>query len=84
MRRLRIVKINKIEPIQPVDQNEKPAPLERFKAVTKDITEKALEIVNRISVNEMSRPQPKAEVVEEYYLLHHYLDFLKRLVSKKK
>jgi hypothetical protein len=81
MERLRIVKMEKIEPIPDIDQRGTSDPLERFKAVVRDLTESALEIVNRISANEMSKPEPQAELVEEYYLLHHYLDFLKRFAS---
>lgn len=83
MERLRIVKMEARESIQNINQGEKKDPLERFKAVTRDLTEKALEIVNRISVDEMSKPEPQTELVEDYYLLFHYLDFLRRFVSSK-
>jgi hypothetical protein len=83
MERLRIVKMEERESIQNINQGEKKDPLERFKAVTRDLTEKALEIVNRISVDEMSKPEPQTELVEDYYLLFHYLDFLRRFVSSK-
>jgi hypothetical protein len=49
--------------------------------VVKDITEKALEIVNRISIQEMGKEKSHFELLEEYSLLYHYLDFLKRFVS---
>lgn len=81
MEKLRLVKVEKIEPIRDIDQGKASDPLVRFKAVTRDLTEKALEIVNRISANEMSKPKPQTELVEDYYLLYHYLDFLKRFVS---
>jgi len=83
MERLRIVKMEEKESIQNINQGEKRDPLERFKAVTRDLTEKALEIVNRISVDEMSKPEPQTELVEDYYLLFHYLDFLRRFASAK-
>jgi len=83
MERLKIVKMEERESIQNINQGEKKDPLERFKAVTRDLTEKALEIVNRISVDEMSKPEPQTELVEDYYLLFHYLDFLRRFVSSK-
>jgi len=83
MERLKIVKMEERESIQNINQSEKKDQFERFKAVTRDLTEKALEIVNRISVNEMSKPEPQTELVEDYYLLFHYLDFLRRLVSSK-
>jgi hypothetical protein len=81
MERLRIVKMEERESIQNINQGEKKDPLVRFKAVTKDLTEKALEIVHRISVDEMSKPEPQTELVEDCYLLYHYLDFLKRFAS---
>jgi len=81
MERLRIVKMEKIEPIPDIDQRGTSDPLERFKAVVRDLTESALEIVNRISANEMSKPEPQAELVENYYLLYHYPNFLKRFTS---
>lgn len=47
MERLKIVKMQKRESIQNINRGEKD-PLERFRAVTRDVIEKALEIVNRI------------------------------------
>jgi hypothetical protein len=84
MEELKIIKMRNREVTQHLDQSEKSDPLKRFKAVTRDLTEKVLEVINRISINEMSKSQPQAELVEDYYLLYHYLDFLKRLASSKK
>jgi predicted GNAT family N-acyltransferase len=83
MERLRLVKTEEMNPIQDINQRGTTDPLERFKGVARDLTEKALEIVNRISAKEMSKLEPQAELVEEYYLLYHYLDFLKRFALKK-
>jgi len=83
MGELRIVRTEELDQSRHISGMEKPDQLERFKAVTRDLTEKALEIVNRISANEMSKPMPQAQIVEEYYLIHHYLDFLKRFALKK-
>ncbi len=55
--------------------------MELFKAVVGSLTEDALEVVNRIAAQEMSKPQPNAELVEEYYLLFHYLDYMKRFMA---
>ena len=71
------------ESIQNINRGGEKDPLERFKAVTRDVIEKALEIVNRVSTNEMSKPEPQTELIEDYYLLFHYLDFLRRFVSSK-
>jgi hypothetical protein len=81
MGELRVVKTEELAQSHYRSGVEKPSQLGRFKAVTRDLTEKALEIVNRLSANEMSKPEPQAELVEDYYLLYHYLDFLKRLAS---
>jgi hypothetical protein len=38
-------------------------------------------MVNRIAANERSKPRPQTELVENYYLLYHYPNFLKRFTS---
>lgn len=58
-----------------------PDQLERFKAVVKNLTEDALEVLNRVAVDEIGKPEPKPQLVEGYYLLFHYLCFIKRFVS---
>ena len=80
MERLRIVKRDETS-VRQMGQNGTTDPLDRFKAITRDLTEKALEVVNRISSHEASKSQPEPELVEEVYLLFHYLDFLKRFAS---
>lgn len=70
-----------VDSIPTVHQNESPYLLEDFKAVVKNLTENALSILNKIGVNEMRKKNPNAEIIEDYTLLFHYLDFLKRFVS---
>ena len=72
-----------VEPKPSSDKNENPHRLEDFKAVVKNLTENALKVLNKVTANEMSKSEPKPELVEDYYLLFHYLDFMKRFVSSK-
>ncbi len=70
--------------VKPVKKEEKEVsprlePLVRFKGLILNLTENALECLNRISEQEISRNSPSPSLMEEYYLLHHYLDFIKRL-----
>ena len=48
--------------------------LERLRAVTRDLTGKALEVLNRISTHELKKSQPETAMVEDGYLLFHDLD----------
>lgn len=59
-------------------------PLTRFKGVVLNLTESALDCLNRISQREMEKDLPSPTLLEEYFLLHHYLDFIKRLCQGKK
>ena len=54
-------------------------PLSLFKGVVLNLNESALSCLNRISQQEMQKDSPSATLMEEYFLLHHYLDFIKRL-----
>jgi hypothetical protein len=54
-------------------------PLRLFKGVVLNLNEDALSCLNRISRQEMQRDSPTPTLMEEYFLLHHYLDFIKRL-----
>jgi hypothetical protein len=81
MGELRVVKTEELAQSRHRSGVEKPGQLGRFKAVTRNLAQKTLEIVNRISIKEMSKPEPQAELIEDYYLLYHYLDFLKRFSS---
>jgi hypothetical protein len=82
MQRLMAVE-DAVEPKPPSDMNENPCRLDDFKAVLKNLTENALKVLNKVTANEMSKSEPKPELVEDYYLLFHYLDFMKRFVSSK-
>jgi hypothetical protein len=82
MEKLKLVKAEE-KALLPSASRSENRELERFKAVTKNLSEKALEIVNRISMKEMSEPGFRTELVEDYYLLHHTLDFLRRFASSK-
>jgi hypothetical protein len=59
-------------------------PLDRFKGVVLNLTENALDCVNRISQQEMQKDSPSATLMEEYFFLHHCLDFIKRLCQGEK
>jgi len=58
-------------------------PLTRFKGLILNLTQNALECLNRISQQEMEKESPSATLMEEYHLLHHYLDFIKRSCQGK-
>jgi len=83
MEGLKLVEKRAVDSILTVHKNEGPQLLEDFKAVVKNLTENALNVLNKIGVNEMRKSKPNAELIEDYYLLFHYLDFLKRFVSSK-
>jgi len=53
-------------------------PLRRLKGVVLNLTESASDCLNRISSKEMGKESPSSDLMEEYFLLHHYLDFIKR------
>jgi hypothetical protein len=59
-------------------------PLDRFKGMVLNLTESASDRLNRISQREMQKDSPSPTLVEEYFLLHHYLDFIERLCRGKK
>ena len=54
-------------------------PVSLFKGVVLNLDEGALNCLNRISQQEMQKDSPSSTLMEEYFLLHHYLDFIKRL-----
>jgi len=54
-------------------------PLRLFKGVVLNLNEGALSCLNRLSRQEMQKVSPSPTLIEEYFLLHHYLDFIKRL-----
>jgi hypothetical protein len=57
--------------------------LNRFKKLVLNLSESALECLNRISRREMEKDSPSPSLMEEYFLLYHYLDFIKRLCQVK-
>jgi len=59
-------------------------PICRFKGTVLNLTEGALSCLNRISQQEMQKDSPSSTLMEEYFLLHHYLDFIERLCREKK
>jgi hypothetical protein len=59
-------------------------PIGRFKGTVLNLTESALSCLNRISQQEVQKDSPSAILMEEYFLLHHYLDFIERLCREKK
>jgi hypothetical protein len=58
-------------------------PLDRFKGMVLNLTESASDCLNRISQREMEKQSPSPTLMEEYFLLHHYLDFIERLCRNK-
>ena len=61
------------------DDNRHFNPLGLFKGVVLNLNEGALSCLNRISHQEIQKGSPSPTLMEEYSLLHHYLDFIKRL-----
>jgi hypothetical protein len=58
-------------------------PFDRFKGMVLNLTESASDCLNRISQREMEKHSPSPSLMEEYFLLHHYLDFIERLCRNK-
>ncbi len=59
-------------------------PLFRFTRIVLNLASSALDCLNRISQQEMGKSSPSCALLEEYYLLHHHLDFIKRLCEAKR
>ena len=57
--------------------------LSRFKGLILSLNGEALDCLNRISRREMEKASPAYELIDEYFLLHHYLAFIKRLCQKE-
>ncbi len=83
MKTLQLVQKAEMETQTLLDKQSRSHLLEDFKAVVRSLTEDAVKVINRIAAHEMSKPEPNAELVEEYYLLFHYLDYMKRFVTGK-
>jgi hypothetical protein len=73
-----------VKPLKKEDKEVTPKidPIVRFKGLVLNLTENAIECLNRISQEEMCKDSPSPTLMEEYFLLHHYLDFIKRLCQK--
>jgi hypothetical protein len=50
----------------------------RFKAITRNIVQSALMKMDDITAEEMQREKPSPSLIEKYYQLQHYLDYLDR------
>lgn len=59
-------------------------PLFRFSHIILSLTSDALNCLQRLTQKEMEKKEPSLFILEEYYLLHHYLDFMRRLCLKKR
>ncbi len=55
----------------------------RFKAIARNIFQKALMTLDDITAEEMQVEKPPQSQIEKYYLLNHYLDYLKRFSEGK-
>ncbi len=72
-------------PKKEVDQvNPRLDPLDRLKGIVLNLTESASDCLNRISQREMQKGSPSPTLMEEYFLLHYYLDFIERLCQENK
>ncbi len=74
-----------VSPAQKQNDQESPQldPLTRFKKVVLNLIDNALLCLNRIAQVEMEKGSPSPNLMEEYLLLNHYLDFIKRLCEKR-
>jgi hypothetical protein len=81
METLRLVQKIESEPHMSSNRQPELHNQEDFRAVIRSLTEDAMKVINRIAAHEMSKPEPNAELVEECYLLFHYLDYMKRFIS---
>ncbi len=78
---LKIVPFPKLTPnkLMPAD-----APLTRFSAIVLNLTSNALECVQQLARKEMAKKSPSADMMEDYYLLHHYLDIIRKICLEKR
>jgi hypothetical protein len=77
---LKLVSSSKKEVGRDCHRSDPPA---RFRGVVLNLIENALDCLNQISQQEMEKNSPSPTLLEEYFLLHHYLDFIKRLCRGK-
>jgi hypothetical protein len=78
---LKIVSLSKKE-VDPVGPHLDP--LDRLRGTVLNLVESALDCLNRVAQQEMQKNSPSSTLMEEYFLLHHYLDFIERLCRIKK
>lgn len=58
-------------------------PSYRLKKVILNLIENAIICLNRIVQKELEKPSPSASLMEDYYLLSHYLGFIKRICEPR-
>ncbi len=61
-----------------------PDPLSRFSGIVLNLTSKALGVVQHLARKEIEKKSPSTNIMEDYYLLYHYLDFIRRLCTEKR
>ena len=76
-------KIQEFRVYQAEERFTTPRELLRFKALTKNIVQKALKILNEISAQEMQGEKLSPSRMEKYVIVHHYLDYLNRFWEEK-
>ena len=76
-------KIQKSRVYQAEERFSRARELFRFKAITRNIVQKALMTLDEISAEQMQGENPSPSRIEKYYLLHHYLDYLNRFCEGK-
>ncbi len=74
-----------VSPAQKQNDLESPQldPLTRFKKVVLNLIDNTLLCLNRIAQGEMEKESPSPSLMDEYFLLYHYIDFIKRLCEKR-
>jgi|YelNatPaOPRAMG01_1025707.scaffolds.fasta_scaffold518463_1 hypothetical protein len=68
--------------IRPIEKEEKEPlldPLRRFKGLVLNLTENAIVCLNRLLQFELEKEKPSGDIVEDYYLIQHYLCFIKKI-----
>lgn len=68
-----------VKPIRSKEDEPRLDPLKRFKGVVLNITENTIGCINRLMQLELEKRSPSPDVLEDYYLVLHYLCFLKNL-----
>ncbi len=68
-----------IKPVKKEEEEPCLDPFRRFKGVVLNITENTILCVNRLIQLELEKRSLSPNVLEDYYLIQHYLCFLKNL-----